>query len=142
MKAQNSYHSHEIFDNNPQIHAAVDTLRNRTFAINDSEHHSFSDIYHKLVEGHYGGSPDRFFTLKDLDSYYQIQKKVEDLYVDPLIWAKYVIHNIAGMGQFSTDVSIKNYCDKIWGLQPCLPDEEIRAHVEHEYREHDRCRIF
>lgn len=142
LKASNGYRSREIYEQNPKIRDAVDSLRNRTFAINDSEHQSFSDLYHKLIEGHYGGPPDRFFTLKDLESYYETQKKVEVLYSEPLNWARYVIHNIAGMGLFSTDVSIKNYCEKIWRLEPCLPDEEVRLHVEHEYREHDRCRIY
>lgn len=142
FKESNSYHSREIYDASSKIRSAVDTLRDRSFAINDSEHQSFSDLYHKLIEGHYGGPPDRFFTLKDLQAYYNTQLKVDELYSDPMKWAKYVMHNIAGMGMFSTDVSIKNYSDKIWQLQTCMPDEEIRAHVEHEYREHDRCRIF
>jgi starch phosphorylase len=142
LKAEDLYHPRKIYDNNPKIKRAVDTLRDRTFAINETEHQVFSDLFHKLIEGHYGGAPDRFLTLLDLESYYETQKKVEELFQEPLVWAKYALHNIAGMGPFSTDVSIKNYCDKIWGLAPCPPDEEIWERLRHEYRMLDVCRIY
>ena len=61
MKADDSYHPRQIYDQNPKIRRAVDTLRDRTFAINDAEHQVFSDLFHKLIEGHYGGKPDRYF---------------------------------------------------------------------------------
>lgn len=142
MKAQNTYRSRDVYESNPKIRRAIDSLRDRTFANNDAEHQSFTDLYHKLIEAHYGGSPDRYFVLKDLESYYDTQKRVEELYQKPLQWAEYAIHNIAGMGSFSTDVSIKNYCDKIWGIKPCPADEEILARIRHEYSVIDKCRIF
>jgi glycogen phosphorylase len=142
FKTENSYDPKGIYDSDPQIRQAVDTLRDRTFALNDEEHQAFSDLFHKLIEMHYGESPDRYFILKDLRNYYDTQKKVDTLYNDPVVWAKYCLHNIAGMGKFSTDYSIKNYCEKIWGLSPCLIDDEIHDVVENEYREHDRCRIY
>lgn len=142
LKKENRYDPGAIYQSDPQIKRAIDSLRDRTFAINDSEHHAFSDLYHKLIEGHYGGSPDRYFTLKDLRSYYDAQLRVDDLYRDQLKWAEYAIHNVAGMGQFSTDISVKNYCEKIWDIQPLMIDEEILTRVESEYREHDRCRIY
>ncbi len=46
--------------------ALSDALRDRSFAQTDEEHQAFSDLYHKLIEMHYGGPPDRYFTLKDL----------------------------------------------------------------------------
>lgn len=142
LKEHNSYSSREIYNINPKIRKAVDTLRDRTFATNEWEHEAFSDLFHKLIEGHYGGPADRYFTLKDLQSYYETQKHVEALYLNPYKWAEYAIHNIAGMGKFSSDISVKNYCENIWGLERCDIDEELHARVEHEYREHDRCRIY
>lgn len=142
MKQESSYHAGDLYQQNPQIRKAVDTLRDRTFAINDSEHQAFVDLYHKLVETHYGGPPDRYFTLKDLESYYNVQKKVEALFSDPFRWAEFAIHNIAGMGKFSIDYSIKNYCEKIWGLTPCPLDTEILEHVRDEFSKQDQCRIY
>jgi glycogen phosphorylase len=142
IKIQESYHSRDIYEQNYKIRRAVDSLRDRTFATNEGEHLAFSDLYHKLIEMHYGGRPDRYFTLKDLESYYNTQKHVEGLFVHPNRWAKYVIHNIAGMGKFSTDYSIKNYCEKIWNLQPCPADDEILERVRHEYSTIDKWRVY
>lgn len=142
MRAKRSYSPQDIYNANIEIRRAVDSLRDRSFANNDDEHQSFSDIYHKLMETHYGDSPDRYYVLKDLESYYHVQKKVEELYQKPNTWAEYALHNIAGMGNFSTDVSIKNYCGKIWGLDPCPSDDEILERIRHEYSLVDKCRIF
>lgn len=142
LRANHAYRPRDIYESNPKIKRAIDTLRDRTFANDDAEHMAFSDLYHKLIEAHYGESPDRYFTLKDLESYYDTQKLVEELYQKPNIWAEYAIHNIAGMGNFSADVSIRHYCEKIWGITPCPSDPEILERVRHEYSIVDKCRIF
>ncbi|MEI8124394.1 MAG: glycogen/starch/alpha-glucan phosphorylase [Parachlamydiaceae bacterium] len=142
LRSNNTYQPSDIYNSNPKIKRAVDSLRDRSFATNDSEHMAFSDLYHKLMESHYGGTPDRYFSLKDLDSYYNTQKSVELLYQKPNTWAEYAIHNIAGMGSFSADVSIKNYCEKIWKISPCPSDDEILERIRHEYSVVDKCRIF
>lgn len=142
MKANHSYCPKEIYDHNEKIRKALDSLHDRTFANNESEHLAFTNLYNKLLIGQFGDSPDRYFTLKDLESYYKTQKRVEELYQKPHLWAEYAIHNIAGMGTFSTDISIKNYCEKIWGIEPCPADEEILERIRHEYSIVDKCRIF
>lgn len=139
MKNDHSYNPREIYENNPKIKKALDALRDCSFAENDEEKQVFMDIFHKLVETHYGGDPDRYFTLKDLQSYYETQLKAEDLYRDPRKWAFYAIHNIAGMGQFSIDISMKNYATKVWNLQPCPLDKEILDRVRYEFRTHTSC---
>ena len=45
-------------------------------------------------------NPTDIFALRDLESYYETQNKVEELYQEPNKWAEYAIHNIAGMGNF------------------------------------------
>jgi starch phosphorylase len=142
MRDENSYNPQAICNANPKIRRAVDSLRDRTFAVNDAEHFTFSDLYHQLMEMHYGSSPDRYFVLRDLESYYETQKKVEELYQKPELWAEYALHNIAGMSRFSIDVSVKNYCEKIWDITPCPSDPEILSRVRHEYELVDQCRIY
>lgn len=142
LRVEGSYHPREIYERNPKIRSAVDSLRDHTFASNDAEHLAFSSLYHELIEAHYGEAPDKYFVLKDLESYYQVQKKVEELYQNQNKWVEYAIHNIAGMGNFSTDNSIRNYCEIIWGLKPCPADEEILERIRHEYSIIDQCRIY
>ncbi|MBA3722523.1 MAG: glycogen/starch/alpha-glucan phosphorylase [Parachlamydiaceae bacterium] len=133
MKLESSYRSKDIYETDAQIRRAVDTLKDRTFAETDEENQAFNDLFHKLIEMHYGGDPDRYFTLKDLRSYYDTQLKVEELYKTPRKWAEYAIHNIAGMGKFSTDNSIHNYAELIWGIKPCPIDGEIIEKVRLDY---------
>ena len=139
MKAAHSYKARDIYESDPRIKRAVDSLRDRSFAQTDEEHQVFSDLYHKLIEMHYGGPPDRYFTLKDLQSYYDTQQKVEELYVKPRLWAEYAIHNIAGMGKFSSDYSIHNYAKLIWNIEPCPLDQELLDRVRYDYAIHNRC---
>lgn len=140
MKKSGSYNPKEIYDSNPKIRDAVDALT--SFAESPEEEKAFKNIRHILLEGHHGAPADQYFVLQDLQSYYDTQIKVETLYQEPHSWAKYALHNIAGMGPFSTDNSILNYNELVWGLQPILPDPEIKARVEEEYRKHDKCRIY
>lgn len=139
MKANGSYEPRSIYENNPKIKRAVDSLRDRSFAQTDEEHQIFSDLYHKLIETHYGGPPDRYFTLKDLQGYYDTQQKVEELYRKKRLWAEYAIHNIAGMGKFSSDYSIHNYARLIWDIEPCPLDQELLDRVRYDYAIHNRC---
>lgn len=128
------YQSKTIYEADPQIKKAVDALRDRTFAQTEEEHQVFSDLFHKLIETHYGGPPDRYFTLKDLRSYFETQRKVEELYKKPRVWAEYAIHNIAGMGKFTTDNSVYNYANLIWGIEPCPLDTAILDRVRYDYK--------
>jgi starch phosphorylase len=134
LQQENSYNSKDIYNSNAQIRAALDTLKDGTFATNEEENKVFNNLFNLLVEGFHGSGADHYFILHDLMSYYETQKKVDVLFDDPLKWAKFAIHNIAGMGLFSTDVSIENYSEKIWGIKPCPTDNEILRRVEHEYR--------
>ena len=135
------YQSWEIYLHNEKIRKAVDALKDRSFSETPEEEAAFAVLHRSLTEGVDGNPPDRFRVFQDLQAYAETQKRVEELFLQPLKWAEFALHNIAGMGPFSTDESIRNYAEKIWGIQPLTPDPLIRAKVEEEYFEHDRCRI-
>lgn len=125
----------EILEKDEPIRRAVEALRDQVFAENAEEASAFMQLYEVLVER------DTFRVLKDLRSYFETQKKVEALYLQPKLWAEMAIHNIASMGSFSSDASIQTYAKSIWGIEPCPPSSEIIAKVREEYSEHDRCKI-
>lgn len=139
MKNKGNYRSKDIYEANPRIKRAVDSLRDRSFAQTDAEHQAFSDLYHKLIETHDGGPADRYFTLQDLQKYSETQLEVEKIFNDKSLWAKYCMHNIAGMGKFSSDFSINEYARLIWNIQPCPIDPELLDRVRFNYEEHNRC---
>lgn len=139
LRRDNAYSPRAIYEKIPYIHRAVDALRDRSFAQSEEEHLAFSDLYHKLIEAHYGGPPDRYFTIYDLASYYDTQKKVEELYKTPEVWAEYALHNIAGMGKFSADRCVHEYARDVWGLQPCPVDQELLDRARYDYAAHKQC---
>ena len=130
---QEAYVPREIYHRDPQIRAVLDTLKDGIFAATPEEKNVFAKIFHGLIE------QDPFRVLKDLRAYYEMQKKVESLFLQPNLWAETALHNIASMGPFSTDVSIHNYAAKIWGVEPCPVDLDILAKVKEEYQDHSHC---
>lgn len=142
LMAAKAYNPWEVYMHNQAIHAAVDALRDRSFAENDHDHQLLKDLYSLLLEPENGNQRDRYFVLGDLQAYYDTQKKVEELFVNSSVWAEYAIHNMAGMGRFSTDESIHNYARKVWDLNPSPCDKEELEKVRAEYSEHDKCRIL
>ncbi len=140
MQHENSYHPHEIYNKNPQIKQAVDALKNRLFVENNAEQEALLTLHESLL-GHHEYA-DKYFVLNDLQAYIKTQKKAEALYREPNKWAEYAIHNMAGMGSFSTDVSIKKYAELIWGITKVPPSQEELGAVQSAYSEHDRCKII
>jgi starch phosphorylase len=56
--------------------------------------------------------------LADYADYVATQKRVDDLYRRPNEWARQAILNVAGMGAFSADRTIREYADDIWQVKP------------------------
>jgi glycogen phosphorylase len=121
------YRSRDIYSHDEAIRRAMDTLIDNTFAENEQERSAFRAIHQSLLDY------DRFFVLRDMRPYYETQKKVEKLYRTPSAWAEIAIHNIAGMGRFSSDESIRNYAKLIWDIEPLPIDHEVLAHIRREY---------
>ena len=105
----------EIYDNNPAIHKVLDQLVDGTFANGDTE--LFRPIYNSLLTKEETGVADRYFILKDFDSYADAQKRVEAAYRDKKGWAKSAILNVACVGKFSSDRTIEEYVKDIWHLE-------------------------
>jgi len=58
--------------------------------------------------------------LQDFRSYVNCQQNISDTFLDRDRWTKMSILNVARMGKFSSDRSIRDYCEKIWKLSPGL----------------------
>jgi starch phosphorylase len=142
LQETHSYRPWDVCAKEPKIAKALEALTSGVFAETEAEHRALSKIACSLLEEQCMGGPDRYFVLQDLMDYYRVQRKVEDLFADPLAWAKECLYNIAGMGAFSTDISIQNYAQNVWGLDPCPVSSSYLQKIRSEYEEHDRCRIL
>jgi starch phosphorylase len=134
-----SYSPNRIYLENEKIKNAIDMLKDSSLSSNEYESESLLHIYKILLE--WGENSDKYFVLKDLESYYEIQKKVEDLYIDQKKWAKFAIHNIGGMGRFSSDEVINNYAKSVWEIDPCPLEPQILEKVKQEYEQTSFCYI-
>jgi len=48
--------------------------------------------------------------------------RVAKAYRDPALWTKMSILNVANMGKFSTDRTIREYAEEIWGVKSVSAD--------------------
>lgn len=142
LKEDRTYSPWDVYSKEPLVRRAIDALRDHSLAQTEEEQLSLASLYQILMEPQNGECADRFFVLRDIMSYYHTQKKVEELYSNPIQWARYSLHNMAAMGPFSTDESIHNYAKKVWDITPCPVNAEGLAKVRAEYDEHDKCRIL
>lgn len=62
---------------------------------------------------------DHYMHLADLASYAAAQSRVSELYADPDTWARKAVLNVAHSGKFSSDRTIAEYAESIWGVTPC-----------------------
>jgi len=61
---------------------------------------------------------DRYFHCADFGSYVECQDRVAETYLRPDDWTRMSIRNVAGMGRFSSDRTIRDYAREVWGATP------------------------
>lgn len=61
---------------------------------------------------------DPYMVLADYRSYIDCQQNVSEAFKDQDNWARMSILQVARSGKFSSDRSIREYCEEIWNVQP------------------------
>jgi glycogen phosphorylase len=60
---------------------------------------------------------DPFMVLADYRAYLECQDRISEVYDRPAEWDRMSILNVARMGKFSSDRSIREYAQRIWGIE-------------------------
>jgi starch phosphorylase len=61
---------------------------------------------------------DPYLVLADYRSYVDCSERAARAYADPDAWTRMSILNTARCGFFSSDRTIRDYCNEIWDVKP------------------------
>lgn len=107
------YQPRQHADGNAELRRVLEMIGDGTFSPNDPG--LFKPIVDSLL-GH-----DEYALLADYASYIECQHKVGAAYRDRASWTRMSIVNVARIGKFSTDRTIREYANDIWGAKPVRP---------------------
>ncbi|MBU1690115.1 MAG: glycogen/starch/alpha-glucan phosphorylase [Gammaproteobacteria bacterium] len=110
------YNPWDYYHGNQELRQVLDMIGSGYFSPDEPER--FRPIIDSLTAG-----GDQYLLLADYTDYIACQEKIDALYRNPAEWARKAILNVAGMGKFSSDRTIREYAENIWGVKSVLRPE-------------------
>jgi starch phosphorylase len=95
-----------VVEGNPQLKRVIDAIAGGEFSGGDAER------YRPLVEDLL--ARDQYLLMADFASYVGAQAAADELFRAPGAWAERAISNVAAMGTFSSDRTIREYVERVW----------------------------
>src|SRR5690606_17193195 len=109
----NGYDPQRHYEENPTLRRVIDAIGTGEFSPDDPTR--FKPIVESLLRH------DTYLLLADFAAYLEAQARVDALFGQPTEWARRAALNVAGMGPFSSDRTIREYAQKIWRVEPIAP---------------------
>jgi starch phosphorylase len=103
------YRPRDQYEHNRTLRDVVDLIGSGALAGGDT------DLFRPLVDNLLNHDP--FLVLADYQAYVDCQERVSALWRHPDTWTRAAILNTARMGKFSSDRSIRDYCDQVWDVR-------------------------
>jgi starch phosphorylase len=100
------YDARLYVEENHQLKRVLDAISHGEFSPGEPER------YRGLIDGLL--NRDTYMLMADFADYVATQGKVDALWRDKAAWAQCAIRNVAAMGPFSSDRTIREYVQKIW----------------------------
>jgi starch phosphorylase len=110
-KKAEGYRPKEFYDSNAELKQVIDELGSGRFSRGDAS--LFRPILDTFLY-----RDDPYMLMADYQSYIECQDRISKAYLDVDHWTRMSILNTARMGKFSSDRSIREYCDDIWHVKP------------------------
>jgi glycogen phosphorylase len=104
------YRPGEYYARNAELRGVLDFIASGALAGRDAE------LFRPLVDNLLKDDP--FLVLADYEAYVECQEQVSALWRDQGAWTRKAILNVARMGKFSSDRSIRDYCEQVWKVKP------------------------
>ncbi|MEW5738359.1 MAG: glycogen/starch/alpha-glucan phosphorylase [Myxococcota bacterium] len=111
------YVGRQVYEANPAVREVLDLISTGFFSPEDK--HLFQPLVDSLLH------EDRYLVLADFEAYVRAQEEAGRAYGDPKRWWRSAILNVARMGFFSSDRTIREYAKDIWGIVP-VPAEDAQ----------------
>ena len=105
------YNPEEFLKNQPRLRHALELIRCGFFSTR--EPHLFDHLVDTL-------RLDYYMSIADFESYSLKQNEAAKVYSDQNAWHRKALMNIANMGRFSSDRTIREYADEIWNIKPLV----------------------
>lgn len=109
LDAEHSYNARSYYERNPELQLVLNQIGSGYFSPEEPSR------FHPIVDALLNRN-DHYKLLADYDSYVACQEKVDALYADQTEWVRKAILNVAGMGFFSSDRTIRQYAKEIWNV--------------------------
>src|SRR5262245_55710242 len=104
------YRPEEVAESNASLREVLDFIGSGALAGGDRN--LFRPLLDRLLH------EDPFLVLADYQAYADCQEQVSALWGDQRAWTRKAILNVARMGKFSSDRSIRDYCEHVWRVKP------------------------
>jgi starch phosphorylase len=102
------------YEASEELREVVDLIRDGFFCPEEP------DLFRPLVENLL--EHDGYCVLGDFDAYAACQRRVAETYQDRSLWGRKSALNIARIGRFSSDRTIREYARDIWRISPVAVD--------------------
>jgi starch phosphorylase len=109
LKAK-GYHPRRFYESDNELREAIDRIAAGHFSRGDEG--LFKPLVDALIHA------DEYMLMADFESYVDCQDRVGAVFRDRPLWTRMSILNTARSGKFSSDRSIRDYCERIWKVRP------------------------
>ena len=109
MRASGSYDPRQYYESELSLRRVLDALASDRFC--PGEPGSLKWIPETLLRG------DNYFVIADFASYVAMQARIAREYLEPALWTRKAILNVARVSCFSSDRTVREYARDIWGLK-------------------------
>ncbi|HMR64399.1 MAG TPA: glycogen/starch/alpha-glucan family phosphorylase, partial [Anaerolineae bacterium] len=107
---ERGYEPLPIYYRNSELKKAIDQIAAGYFSNGNA------DVFRPLIDSWL--YHDEYMVFADFESYLDVQEGVDQAYRQPEEWTRKSILNVARSGFFSSDRTIKEYCEEIWRVKP------------------------
>jgi glycogen phosphorylase len=102
------YDPRSLYESDSRLKEAIDQILSGVYSRGDG------DLFKPLVDSLLRGDP--YMVLADFEAYIECQDRVAEAFRNRRRWTEMSILNVARMGKFSSDRSIREYCARVWNL--------------------------